>query len=76
MLVPPTSIDAARRRVEAAHQVEQRRLARARRSHQREEIALRNLEVHALQHVDALAAAREVLVDAVDLDECAHDRCS
>ena len=58
---------AAGRRVEAADQVEQRRLARARRSHQREEVALRDLEVDALQHVDALAAAGEVLVDVRDL---------
>ena len=43
---------AAGRRVEPADQVEQRRLARARRAHQREEIALRDVEV------DALAARR------------------
>ena len=54
---------AAGRRVEPAHQVEQRRLARSRRPHQRQEIALRDVEVDAFQHVDALAAAREVLVD-------------
>ena len=52
MRTPPTSTRAAGRRVEAAHQVEQRRLARAGRPHQRQEIALRDLEV------DALAARR------------------
>ena len=60
MRSPPTSIAPSRRRVEPADQVEQRRLARAGRAHQREEIALRNVEVDALEHVDALAAAREV----------------
>ena len=45
------------RRVEPADQVEQRRLAGARRSHQGQEVALGDVEVDALQHVDALAAA-------------------
>ena len=63
---PPTSIDAAGRRVEPADQVEQRRLAGAGRAHQRQELALRDVEVDALQHVDALAAAGEVLVDVAD----------
>ena len=66
----PADLDvAAGRRVESAHQVEQRRLSGARRPHQRQEVALRDLEVDALQHVDALAAAREVLVDVWDPDE-------
>ena len=60
---------AAGRRVEAADQIEQRRLAGSRRSHQREEIALRNLQVHALEHVDALAAAGEMFVDVFDANE-------
>ena len=38
---PPTVIEPSRRRVEAAHQVEQRRLAGARRAHQRQEVARR-----------------------------------
>src|SRR5688572_11416435 len=63
---------AAGRLIEPAEQVEQRGLAGTRRAHQGQEIALRNVERHALEHVDALAAAREVFVDAVDLDECAH----
>ena len=60
---------AAGRRIEPAHQIEQRRLARARRSHQGEEIAARNLEIDALQHVDALAAPRERLVHVRDANE-------
>ena len=69
----PFDLDgAARRRVEAANQVEQRRLAGARRSHQREEVALRDLQVDAFEHVDALAAAREVFVDVFDANEFIH----
>src|SRR5688572_21488477 len=60
------------RQIKPAEQVEQRGLAGARRSHQRQEIPLRNVQRDALQHVDAFAAARERLVDAIDLDECAH----
>ena len=59
----------AGRRIEPADQVEQRRLARPGRAHQRQEVALRDVEVDALQDVDALAAAREVLVNVANLDE-------
>ena len=48
------SIDPSRRRVEPAHQVEQRRLARARRAHQRQEVPFGDVEIDALQDVDAL----------------------
>ena len=65
---------AFRRRVEPADQVEQRRLARARRSHQREEIPLRNLEVDPLQHVDALASAEIHLVKVPNPDQRFHQR--
>ncbi len=61
--------DAFGRFVEAAHQVEQRGLARARGPHQREEIALGDLQVHALQHVNPLAAACEVLVHTADTNQ-------
>ena len=54
---------AARGRVESADQVQQRRLAGPRRPHQRQKVALRDFEVDALEHVDALAAAGEVFVD-------------
>ena len=60
---------AAARRIEPAHQVEQRRLARPRRAHQREKVASGNNEVDALQHVDALAAPRERFVHVRDADE-------
>ena len=59
-LVDPVAADGDRsfdRRVETAQQVEQRRLARARRPHQRQEVAFGNIEVDALQDVDPLAAA-------------------
>ena len=35
----------------------------------REEVALRNVERHAFQDLDALASAREVLVDIRNVDE-------
>ena len=67
----PADIDfAAARRIEAANQVQQRRLSRARRPHEREKITLRNLEVDALQHFDALVASRVVLLNVAD----AHKR--
>ena len=54
------------RRVEAAHQVQQRRLAGARRPHQREEVPFGNVEGDALQHVDPLVAA---VVDLVQIPD-------
>ena len=63
---------AAGRRVEPADQIEQRRLAGPRRSHQRQEIALRDFQVHAFEHVDALAAAGEMFVDVLDANEFIH----
>src|SRR5207237_4622189 len=57
------------RRVESANQVEQRRLAGAGRSHQREELALGDLEVRALQHLDAFRAAPERLVNILRSNE-------
>ena len=62
MRCPPTSIAPCGRAVEAAEQVQQRRLARPGRPHQREEVAARDVEVEPLQHVDPLAAAVEHLV--------------
>src|SRR5262249_56716619 len=57
------------RRVEPADQVQQRRLARPRRPHQRDEVATRNVEVDAVQNLDRLAAAPIRLGDAANLDE-------
>src|SRR5262245_27096609 len=57
---------ASGRRIETADQIEQGGLAGTRRPHEREEVTLRNIEVHALQHVDALAATAEVFVHASD----------
>ena len=51
-------------------QVQQRRLAGPRRPHQREELAWRNIEVDALQDVDALAAA---VIDLVEV-RMRHER--
>ena len=51
------------RRIETAQQVEQRRFARARRSHQGEVVAGGDIERDALQDVDALRPAPELLVE-------------
>jgi hypothetical protein len=56
MRSPAIVIDPFGRRVEPADQVEERRLSRARRAHQREEIPLGDVERDALQHVDPLPA--------------------
>src|SRR5438477_141541 len=56
--------------IEAGDQVEQRRLARAGRPHQGEVLALGHVEAEVDQHVDLLAAAPEILVQATD----PHDR--
>ena len=59
----PADLDlAARRPVEAPEQVQQRRLARSGRPHQREEVAARDVEAESLQHVDPLAPSAELLV--------------
>src|SRR4029079_4762495 len=61
-----------RRGVESSHQVQQRRLPGAGRTHERQELTLRDVKVDTLQHVDALAAPSEVLVDPADADEWIH----
>ena len=55
MRSPSTSISPDGRRVEPADQVEQGGLAGARRAHQRDEVALVDVEVDAVQHFDLLA---------------------
>src|SRR5207237_7599689 len=62
----------ARRRVDAADQVDQGGLARARRAHQRHEVAARDVEVDAVQDLDRLAAAPVALGDGADLDQVGH----
>ena len=62
--------DRARRRlVDAGDEVEQRRLAGARRPHQRDEVALRDVEIDVDQHRDDLAAANVALHEAADGDQ-------
>ena len=76
MRSPPTVIDPSRRRVEPADQVEQRRLARAGRAHQREEISLGDIEVDALQDVDALTAPLKHLVQIANRDQRIRHHCT
>src|SRR6185312_3029950 len=59
-------------RVQPADQIEESRLARARGTHEREEVALADVEIHVVQHLDLLPAARVDLAQAADLDQCAH----
>ncbi len=54
--------------VEAGDQVQQRRLARARRAHQRQELALVHREVEVDQHGDDELVAAVFLVHAAQLD--------
>ena len=72
--VPGDGDRALRRRVESAHQVQQGRLARPRGPHQGEEVALRDLDIDAPQHVDPLRSAPEHLVDVANVDERAIGR--
>src|SRR6188508_106295 len=60
---------AAARPVEAADQVQQRRLAGARRPHQREEVAFADVEVELLENVHRLDAAFVVLREPADTDQ-------
>ena len=78
-LVEPLAADrdaAARGHVEAADEVEQRRLARARRAHQGEEVALLDVEVDVVQHLDLLLAALVHLRQVADLDQPRHVHAS
>jgi len=63
---------ARRRRVEAADEIEQRGLARARRPHQRDEVALGDVEVDAVQHFDLLRSALVGLGESAGGDQCCH----
>src|SRR5262249_27039709 len=55
--------------VDAGDQVEQRRLARARRAHERLEAALGHVEVDALEHRNRLLVAMVNLAHAAQLDD-------
>src|SRR5262249_13730308 len=52
--------------------IEQCRLAGPGRSHQRQKIPSWDVKVHALEHVDALVSAREVLMNISNLDQLCH----
>src|SRR5437764_89088 len=56
------------RLIQTADQIEQRRLARARRSHQRDEVAAGNVQSETVQDFDLLLAALVHLGDAADLN--------
>src|SRR5664280_981372 len=74
-LVEPLAADAdaaGGRHVEPADHVEQRRLARAGRTHQRQEIALVDVEVDVVQHLHLLLAALVDLREVADLDQLGH----
>ena len=71
-LIDPLAADddlAAGRRVQPADEVEQGGLAGPRRTHEGEELALRDVEVDAVQDLDPLASAPVRLRDAPDLDQ-------
>ena len=65
---------ARRRRVEAAEDVEQRRLARSRRADDRDHLAAIDRERHAIERRDALVAHRVVARDVHELDQGRHAR--
>jgi hypothetical protein len=68
MSMPPTR-SAFRRRIEAANQVQQGRLAGTGRTHEREEPSVCDVHVHALQDVDPFCAAPECFVDVVSSNQ-------
>ena len=57
MRLPPTLISPEVGWSRPADEIQQRGLARARRAHQRDEVALGNVEAEAVQHFDLLLAA-------------------
>src|SRR6185503_20893799 len=62
--------DGARaRHVEPAQQVQERRLARAARAHEGDELARAHVQVEPLEHVDLLAPAHVALVEPAHADE-------
>src|ERR1700680_3422100 len=65
---PPTMISPEVGWIETADQIEERRLARAGRTHQRDEVALGNVQSEAVQDLDFLLAALVHLGDAADLN--------
>ena len=70
---PPVDLDRARRgAIEPADQVQERGLPGSRRAHERHEVAVRDVEVDAMEHLDRLAASVIGLGEPADLDERAH----
>src|SRR6185436_7461545 len=63
---------AAVRAIEATDQVQQRRLSRARGTHEREELAALDREIDRVQHLDALLAARVTLDHLLDGHQRRH----
>ena len=61
------------RTVEPADEIEQRRLAGARRAHQRDELARLDLEIQAVQHFHLLLAARVALHHVLHGNERRHE---
>jgi hypothetical protein len=59
-------------RIQSADQVEQRRLARTRWAHQRDEVALVDVQVDAVQHLDLFRAALVGLGEVANADQCRH----
>src|SRR5262245_39642446 len=55
--------------IKAGDQVEQGRLAGARRAHQRQKLALLDIKVEVDEDVDLFTAAAEILVNAADADK-------
>jgi len=64
---------AAGRLIETGDQIQHRRLARSRRTHQRQEFAGRDVQVDAVQDFDLLFAAQITLGDVTQRDDCSHE---
>ena len=73
MRSPATMISPSVGLVEPADEIEQRRLAGARRAHQRDELARLDLEIQAVQHFHPLLAARVALHHVLQRNERRHD---
>ena len=74
--VPATDDLARGRAVDAGDQVQQRGLARARRPHQRHELALGHVQVDAVEHLDLQAVALIDLANVLHADGGGRGRAS
>jgi hypothetical protein len=69
----PVDVDlTAAGRIQSADQVEQRGLARTRRAHQCDEVALLDVQVDAVQNLDLFRAALVGLGEVANADQCRH----